>query len=333
MNDLITTQKFNSVDQTVERAERRKRDKQLKHILEIEDNYSSHIIEYVNWCRENEYGIDDYSVKEYFVYLNGDAGYERGGVWHKYRANTINIKRAAVIARVRQLYENVPIDDQIRLDRVLSNLNKLPATKAPKVSSVAVGSDKVLSYAELETLISQAPTSLAHIINFLRATACRVSEMLDIRKAECELSYPNGNARVKILIHGKGSKERSVVVPRELYDSIDAHFHGSVFLFETEKGEQYKRGYVTTAISQLGVPSANVPEKKLRLYKRVIDRRLHPHMFRHTFATQMLRRGMLVDALSAYLGHSSVSITLDLYCHNEATDEELFEYIAEVVVD
>ena len=329
MSDLITTQKFNSVDQT----ERIVNLEQLDQILEIEDNYSCHIVDYANWCKENDHGITEESVREYFAYLNNGGGYERGGGWHAYRANTINIKRAAVKSRVRMLYENAPIDDQVRLDRVLANLDKSPATKAPKIASNAVGSDNVLSYAELETLISAAPTSLAHIINFLRATACRVSEMTAITKSECILEYPNGKPRVKILIHGKGSKERHVIIPQSLYDSIDGHFKGSVYLFETENGKQYKRGYVTTAISRLGVPSANVPEKKLRLYKHVINRRLHPHMLRHTFATQMLSRGMLVDALSAYLGHSSVSITLDLYCHNEATDEELFEYIAEVVVD
>ena len=38
----------------------------------------------------------------------------------------------------------------------------------------------------------------------------------------------------------------------------------------------------------------------------------------------------MIDALSRYLGHSSPAITLAMYCHNELSDAELFERIAEV---
>ena len=38
----------------------------------------------------------------------------------------------------------------------------------------------------------------------------------------------------------------------------------------------------------------------------------------------------MIDALSKDLGHSSVSITLDLYCHNELSDDEIFEHIEEL---
>ena len=45
----------------------------------------------------------------------------------------------------------------------------------------------------------------------------------------------------------------------------------------------------------------------------------------------MLRRGVMIDALSRYLEHSSVSITLDLYCHNKLSDDEIYQHIAEIL--
>jgi integrase len=42
---------------------------------------------------------------------------------------------------------------------------------------------------------------------------------------------------------------------------------------------------------------------------------LRPHDLRHTAASLMLRRGVPVEVVSKILGHSKVSITLDIYRH------------------
>ena len=190
MSDLITTQNYNS-------------EYQLDRIAKIKDNYSDHVRDFVTWCKERNHGITEESVREYFAHLNDGAGYEKAGIRHDYSAATINVKRAAVKSRVRQLYENAPIDDQVKLDRVLANLDKSIETKAPKIASNAVGSDKVLSYAEIERLIAEASPSIARMIEFLFATGCRVSEMIRVKKSDCVRE----SLRVNILVHGKGSKE------------------------------------------------------------------------------------------------------------------------------
>jgi integrase/recombinase XerD len=38
-------------------------------------------------------------------------------------------------------------------------------------------------------------------------------------------------------------------------------------------------------------------------------KRCHPHMFRHTFAVEMLLAGVPIDQVSLLLGHSSVKTT------------------------
>lgn len=42
---------------------------------------------------------------------------------------------------------------------------------------------------------------------------------------------------------------------------------------------------------------------------------LTPHMLRHTFATRCIERGMNPKTVQVILGHSSVNITMNLYCH------------------
>ena len=39
------------------------------------------------------------------------------------------------------------------------------------------------------------------------------------------------------------------------------------------------------------------------------------HMFRHSYATALLRRGVSPEVVQRLLGHSSVSVTVDTYSH------------------
>jgi integrase len=39
------------------------------------------------------------------------------------------------------------------------------------------------------------------------------------------------------------------------------------------------------------------------------------HSLRHTFATRAIENGINVKTLSDILGHATVQITMDLYCH------------------
>ena len=42
-----------------------------------------------------------------------------------------------------------------------------------------------------------------------------------------------------------------------------------------------------------------------------------PHCLRHTFATKAIARGMKPKTLQKILGHNSLQMTMDLYCHVE----------------
>ena len=42
---------------------------------------------------------------------------------------------------------------------------------------------------------------------------------------------------------------------------------------------------------------------------------LNYHCLRHTFATQMIEKGVDVKTVSSILGHAGVEITMDTYCH------------------
>lgn len=51
----------------------------------------------------------------------------------------------------------------------------------------------------------------------------------------------------------------------------------------------------------------------------------YPHALRHTFATRCFEAGIDAKVVQEYLGHSTISITLDLYTHvtNEKSRTEM----------
>lgn len=56
--------------------------------------------------------------------------------------------------------------------------------------------------------------------------------------------------------------------------------------------------------------------------------KVHPHMFRHTFATNCFDRGIPPKVIQQLLGHASLKMTMDLYTH--VTDSSMAEWINRV---
>ncbi len=57
--------------------------------------------------------------------------------------------------------------------------------------------------------------------------------------------------------------------------------------------------------------------------------RITPHMFRHTFCTNMANAGMDLKSLQYLMGHSDASVTLNVYTHNSYEKAE--ESMAQIV--
>ena len=56
-------------------------------------------------------------------------------------------------------------------------------------------------------------------------------------------------------------------------------------------------------------------QRALRRLFEIADVTGNPHMFRHTFATDLLSRGIPIEDVSVLLGHKSVKITESYYSH------------------
>lgn len=104
----------------------------------------------------------------------------------------------------------------------------------------------------------------------------------------------------KILIFGKGAKERIVPVSAQTAQALWKYMAtrpsdlGNDLLFVSKTGSRLERDDLCRLITRLG-KRAGVPNA-------------HPHRFRHTFSINFLRNGGNMFVLQSILGHSTMSM-------------------------
>ncbi len=109
-------------------------------------------------------------------------------------------------------------------------------------------------------------------------------------------------------VRGKGSKERVVGLPRPAWEALEAYLGTrpqvgpETPLFITAYGQRITHKVVTRAVRRAG---------------ERLGFRIHPHLFRHTYATELLERGADIRVIRDLLGHESVATT-EIYTHVSA---------------
>jgi tyrosine recombinase XerC len=143
------------------------------------------------------------------------------------------------------------------------------------------------------------------LLELLYASGIRVSELVSLN-----LGQVNLDSR-EIRVIGKGSKERVVLMGEPAARALTAYLKEgrpqllggkkSNAIFVSRQGERLIERRI---------------QKILEKYARIagIERRVHPHMLRHTFATHMLDGGADLRVVQELLGHADLSST-QVYTH------------------
>ena len=135
------------------------------------------------------------------------------------------------------------------------------------------------------------------------------NKILHIRRTVQRISSANGNRKTKIVISAPKSATsfREIAIPDMLMEYFE--------MFRDEADH-----FILS-----GTDKPVEPRTMQYLYKKILhtaDVEDHNyHKLRHTFATNSAEKGFNVKALSAVLGHSSVTLTLNRYIHPDHTYE------------
>ena len=273
--------------------------------LSINKNYSENTIEaykrdldeyflYLKNNNKNYLDIDYESIRKYLSFLNDK----------KDTNSTISRK----ISSLRGFYSYLRLNEKIKNNPFkLINLPK-KEQKLPRF----------FYYNELEELFAACDTSTSlgqrnlAILEVLYATGTRVSELINIKLEDINFS----EKQIKVL--GKGNKERMVFLGEYAVDALEDYLNdGYLFL------NKYNLDYVF--LNHLGnkITRRGIEDILTKLIKKTsIDKKISPHMIRHSFATHLLNEGCDLESVQEMLGHESISATA-IYTH--VTDDRIKE--------
>lgn len=170
---------------------------------------------------------------------------------------------------------------------------ELPRPKAAK------DLPKVLSKGEIQRMIEGCGNGKHKlIITLLYSTGMRRAEILGLKTTDLDLE--SGTIRV----HGKGNKFRTAYISKNLHKLLTGYLKAYKpvdYLLEGQSGSQYSETSIAKVIQRAA--------KKAGINKRVT-----PHMLRHSFATHLITKGSALPYVQKLLGHSNIKTTL-IYTH------------------
>ncbi len=162
--------------------------------------------------------------------------------------------------------------------------------------------NRLLSAPDLSTPQGQRDSALMEL---LYASGLRVSELVNLNLGQIDLE----GREIRVL--GKGSKERMVLMGEPAAAALANYLEKGrpKLLSEKSRSAVFLNRYGQRLL-------ARRVQRILEKYTAVcgIDKRVHPHMLRHTFATHMLDGGADLRVVQELLGHASLSST-QIYTH------------------
>lgn len=200
-----------------------------------------------------------------------------------------------------------------------------------------IATEQVKQNPFIEVRAPKSPKKLPDTLNvdeIEQLLACMSDDKLGLRdKAIIELIYSAGMRLSELVsvdvkdvargvdmlgVTGKGSKQRLVPIGRKARQAIEIWLKihplmandGEAALFVSQRGTRISPRTIQARLDHWAIQSG-------------LDRKLHPHMLRHSFASHILESSGDLRAVQELLGHANISTT-QIYTHLD------FQHLAEV---
>jgi integrase/recombinase XerD len=263
------------------------------------ESYTGDIRAFLEWL-ESKGNIFTGNLKRFHI-----TSYRSYLVQNNYEINTINKKINSLQSFNQYLMESNYLTEKIvdlKKDKV-----KLAAGSEKEVEVFTDGEiEKLLFYIQSEEVLSRDRL----IVLLLLYTGVRVSELVNVKLRDIDLLSMN-----LTIAWGKGGKRREVPLKGEVIEAIKEYLQGerkdnkfvdSEYLILTNRSAKMDRDAVNKLLERM--------ESKLSI-------RMHPHKYRHTFCTRLLKRGVELTTVAKLAGHSSIQTTASFYINTSQKDK------------
>ena len=256
-------------------------------------NYTTDLLDFFQFLRTKGVGslkeVDKHTLRDYLSQLM-EQGLVRASIARK-------------LSAIRSFYRYLLREEIISTSPVADTSSPKLDKRLPSFLTIEEV-ERLLEVPDLSTPQGQRDRALLEI---LYASGLRVSELVNLN-----LEQVNLDSR-EIRVRGKGSKERMVLMGEPAAEALRAYLkQGRPKLFASKI-----RMTNALFINRYG---ERLPERRvqriLEKYANIagIDKGVHPHMLRHTFATHLLDGGADLRVVQELLGHANLSST-QIYTH------------------
>lgn len=277
-----------------------------KYLLELQNIYRYSTKTVLTY----QHGLEDF--KNYFKQTGlenlNDFNYSmvRGYLMHLYENKLSPSSVRLRISILRSFYRFLIDQEQV-------SANPFEAVTLPKV---ARKNPEFLYQDEINKVIDQKESKEVNpelkirdhmLFELLYATGLRIGEVILLQLEDFDFDQNF------IRILGKGSKERYVPFNSLCKEWIEDYLENSRKVLM----ERYQENHMYFLINRLGQPISekgayNIVRKLAK--NQGLQKNVHPHMLRHSFASDLLSNGADIRIVQEMLGHSSLSTT-QIYTH------------------
>ncbi len=270
--------------------------------------YNENISRFVDHCAtigiEEPVDLNKSAVQKYILFLRES---KKWAGMPQETGDCISSKTLQTYTRAIKVWLSWLFDEGYISDSALLSI-KLPKAKRAAIEILTIDEFKQI----IEFLHTKKQNRLRDVlfISMLYETGMRLNEAVTLQLSDVNLAAGS----MKIL--GKGNKERFVYFGANLARLIQRYVN------QERPHPAGKTGALFLQAAGDAVSQACIKRLFRTLQSELDMKRLHAHLFRHTFCTNYLKKGGDIFSLKALTGHESFEI-LNMYLHLAKCSEVL----------
>ncbi len=256
-------------------------------------NYKNDLLNFFQFLKTKEIGslrdVDKPVLRDYLSHL-----IEQG---------LVKASIARKLSAIRSFYRYLLREGMVPTSPVATTSSPKLDRRLPSFLSI----EQVVKLLEAPDLATPQGLRDRALLELLYASGLRVSELVSLNLEQVNL---NTN---EIRVWGKGAKERLVLIGRPAAEALSTYlsqgrpklFGAKIRMTNALFINRYGERLIERGVQRILEKCANIAG---------IDKRVHPHLLRHTFATHLLDGGADLRVVQELLGHADLSST-QIYTH------------------
>ena len=268
-----------------------------------QENYSRFLKNFLDWLKKNK--LDNLKPHE----LSPDHIWQ----YRVYLARQYISRKNQFLKKDTQNYYLIALRSLLNYfaDR---DIISLPAEKIKLAKDKGDKQVRFLNIEQLEKLFSIPDASKIYgirdraILETLFSTGMRISELTSLNREQIKITP--GMTELELIIVGKGGRTRTVYLSERTLLWLNKYL---------ETRQDKEKALFINYRSKNNTPKRLTPrsiEKSIKKYAMIAGLPLNttPHVMRHSFASDLLAKGVDLRTIQEFLGHKSISAT-QIYTH------------------